>query len=96
MNLKNLRESILKSTESVSEMDYSELEKFKILAGKLTEFKDAWKKVSDAWMNLDDEDLILADEYPFNSSFDDLYFEVDRWVSKVVNKVADMDKTTDF
>lgn len=96
MSLKDLRESILRSTKSISEIDYSELEKFKTLARSLVKFKSAWKEAKDAWLDLDDEDQILADEYPFNSSFNELYQDVNRWVSRVLNKVADIDRTTNF
>lgn len=32
------------------------------------------------WEQLDDEPLILADEYPFEKSFDEMVFEFSNWI----------------
>lgn len=48
---------------------------------KMIAFKKAFGELSEAWMKLDIEDAEKVDtRYPFQMSFDDMYYEVVDWV----------------
>ena len=54
----------------------------------MAEFKKAFGNLVDA-INEDGEfDVLIADEYPFNLSFDELYLKVIDWEDRVIENVV--------
>lgn len=54
------------------------------LGPKLKAFNKAWKDLSDEWA---DSDYEFTEEYPFEGSFDELYFEVNRWIKECLIEI---------
>ena len=69
-------------------MDNGKNSKANNLLEKMAEFKKAFGNLVDA-INEDSEfDVLIADEYPFNLSFDELYLKVIEWEDRVIENVV--------
>lgn len=59
----------------------------------LKELRIAHSQLLEIWNRIDysdEESYILCDEYPFQQSFDELYYDIDNWVDDCIEKLSQL------
>jgi tRNA A37 threonylcarbamoyladenosine biosynthesis protein TsaE len=70
----------------VTNHDYSKQERAAEMITALTNFRDAYRKLLDAWELYDLNDTEAIQKYPFEKSFDEL--TIVEWCNETINEIS--------